>query len=368
MKWCFFILYSFAMIFSTPKIQAQKLLIGTYTKTDLSKGIYIYDFDSFSAKATEITHIKTSNPSFLIADKNQKFVYSVNEEDDKGAVSAFAYNKENNTLQLINTQSSNGKAPCYISLDKTGKWLFTGNYSSGNLAVYRILPDGSIGPMHQFIQHTGSSINKKRQSAPHVHCTYISADNKMLYVPDLGLDKVMVYPFNAETGHLDTTNKTYISVDPGGGPRHIIFSKNGRYAYLVEEMSGTVNVIKKSKGLHTIIQSENHLPQGQKGSGADIHLSPDENFLYASQRSNSTIQIFKVNKKTGRIQYIGEQSVMGVMPRNFTIHPSGKYLLAANQKSNDITIFKRDIKTGLLTYTGERIQVGAPVCLQWIGY
>lgn len=365
MKFTLLLSIAFLSVFNKD-IAGQRLLVGTYTKNDLSRGIYVYDFDARTAKAKEISYAEASNPSFLTINKDNTFVYSVNEEDSKGAVSSFSYNKENGALQIVNTQSSDGSAPCYVSTDNTGKWLFAGNYSSGNLAVYPIQANGAIGALHQFVQHTGSSINNSRQKSAHVHCTYISPDNKNLYVPDLGIDKVVVYPFNAETGRLDTLNKAYITVKPGGGPRHIIFSKNGKYAYLVEEMSGTVNVIEKSNNQYKIIHTENHLPQGQEGAGADIHLSPDEKFLYASQRSNSTIQIFKVNTEDGSIKFIGEQSTLGNFPRNFTIHPSGKFLLAANQKSNDITIFKRDVFTGLLTDTKERIQVGAPVCLKWI--
>jgi len=364
MKICFFLAIPFFLFLN--KLSAQRLVVGTYTHNSQSKGIYTYDFDINTGKAQQVSVAATSNPSYLCISDDNQFVYSVNEEDDKGGVSSFSYNKKDGTLQFLNTQSSEGSAPCYISTDKTGKWLFVGNYGSGNLAVYPILENGNIGSVHQFIQHTGSGVNKSRQEGPHVHCTYISPDNKNLYVPDLGLDKVVIYPFNAETGLLDTLSKSAIDVKPGGGPRHIIFTQKGKYAYLVEEMSGNVNVIKKSKSRHTIIQTENHLPVGQEGAGADIHLSPDEKFLYVSQRSNSTIQIFKVNPKKGKIKFVGEQATLGNFPRNFTIHPSGKFLLVANQKSDDITIFKRDMRTGLLTDTGERIEVGIPVCLKWI--
>lgn len=345
---------------------AQKLLIGTYTHNKLSKGIYIYAFDTTTGKASPVSHVNTNNPSFLVADKNNAFVYCVNEENKNGTVSAFSYNPGNNSLTFVNSEDSNGSDPCYISLDRTGKWLFVGNYSSGSLTVYPILSDGRIGPRHQFIQHKGSSINKSRQENAHVHCTYISEDNKTLFVPDLGLDKVIVYPFNAQTGFLDTKNQSVISVKPGGGPRHIIFTRKGTFGYLIEELSGSVDVIQKRKDGYTIIQTVNRLPAEQDGAGADIHLSPDERFLYVSQRSNSTIQIFSVDPQNGKLSFIGEQATLGDFPRNFTIHPSGKFLLAANQKSNDITIFRIDSNTGLLQDTGARIEVGAPVCLQWI--
>lgn len=344
---------------------AQRLLIGTYTQKNDSKGIYIYDFDNRSGKAEERGFAEAGNPSYLAVSANSRFVYAVN-ESNQGKIGAFAYESSPGRLSLINQQPNNGSAPCYISIDKTGQWLFSGNYSSGNLTVHPIHKDGSLGPMHQFIQHTGSSISKRQQS-PHVHCTYVSNDNKLLYVPDLGLDKVMVYNFNASSGKLELNEKASITVSPGGGPRHIVFTKNGQFGYLVEELSGAVNVVERKGNNHVMVQTENRFKDSGELAGADIHLSPDEKFLYVSQRSNSTIQIFKVNNKTGRISFVGEQSTLGNFPRNFVIHPSGKFLLAANQKSDDITIFKRNAQTGLLTDTGERIKVPAPVCLKWIG-
>ncbi|MFT4092824.1 MAG: lactonase family protein [Niabella sp.] len=359
------ILHATFLLLCNTALWAQRLVVGTYTHTGTSKGIYIYDFDVKTGRSAPVSYVETENPSYLVINDHHTHVYAVN-EGDPGHLSSFSYDKNTGRLHFLNKVSSEGSAPCYISIDKTGKWLFAGNYSSGNLTVHSINPDGTIGALHQFVQHAGAGINTSRQEGPHVHCTYVGNDNKHLYVPDLGLDKVMVYPFDASTGLLDSANKTWIAVAPGGGPRHIVFSKNGRYAYLAEEMSGNVNVILKTGNNYKIIQTENHLPRDQEGAGADIHLSPDEKFLYVSQRSNSTIQIFKVDATKGTLKYIGGQSTMGNFPRNFTIHPSGRYLLAANQKSNDITVFKRDIQTGLLTDTKERIKVGVPVCLQWI--
>ncbi|GAB3423702.1 lactonase family protein [Niabella aquatica] len=365
MKRSIFLTLEFLLIFIST-LSAQRLVIGTYTNNNQSKGIYVYDFDSKTGRAKQVSIAEAGNPSYLCISNDHQFVYSVN-ESDQGKISSFAYDKSSGELILLNRQPNNGSAPCYISIDQTGKWLFAGNYGDGSLTVHPVLTDGSVGNMHQFIKHSGSSINKSRQETPHVHCTYVGVDNKNVFVPDLGLDKVVVYPFDAETGWLDTTGKSSIDVKPGGGPRHIIFSKTGEFAYLVEEMSGTVDVISKAGNGYKIVQTANHLPVGQEGAGADIHLSPDEQFLYVSQRSNSTIQIFKVNPGNGRIRFIAEQSTMGNFPRNFVIHPSGKFLLAANQKSNDITVFKINTRTGRLTDIHERIKVDAPVCLKWIG-
>jgi 6-phosphogluconolactonase len=346
-------------------LPAQCLIIGTYTNNNASKGIYVYDFNAANGEAREISSAKAGNPSYQAVDKNGNFIYSVNESDE-GKISAFKYDRSARTLLLVNQQSNNGSAPCYVSIDKTGKWLFAGNYSSGNLTVHPIASDGSIGVIQQVVQHSGSGPNKGRQESAHVHCTYVSPDNRFLYVPDLGIDKVMIYPFNAQTGRLDTVQSNAITIPAGGGPRHIVFTKNGKFGYIVEELSGAITAVVRKGNQHAILQQINNLPAQYNGASADIHLSPDERFLYTSHRGNSTIQIHKINSQTGRLSFIAEQSTMGNFPRNFTIHPSGKWLLAANQKSNDITIFKRNVQTGLLTDTQQRISVPAPVCLQWI--
>lgn len=355
----------FVVFFLIGSAQAQRLIVGTYTHSGVSKGIYIYDFDSKTGRATRLSVAEAGNPSYLAVSQDSRFVYSVN-ESDSGKIYSFSYDRSNGTLHLLNQQPNNGSAPCYVSLDQTGRWLFAGNYGSGNLTVHPIQADGAIGALQQRIQHRGSSVNQNRQTAPHVHCTYISKDNQRLYVPDLGIDQVVVYPFEARSGKLDSLNSIAIPVPAGGGPRHIVFSSDSRFAYLIEELTGNVLVIRRSGSQYEIIQTENHLPANQQAAGADIHLSPDGRFLYTSQRSNSAIEIFKVHQKNGTLTYLGQQATGGQFPRNFTIHPSGNYLLAANQKSDDITIFRRNPQTGLLTSTGTSISVGAPVCLQWI--
>lgn len=354
-----------SFMLSAQNLPAQRLIIGTYTNNNASKGIYVYDFNAANGEAREISSAKAGNPSYQAVDKKGNFIYSVNESDE-GKISAFKYNRSAGSLSLVNQQSNNGSAPCYVSIDKTGKWLFAGNYSSGNLTVHPIASNGSIGIIQQVVQHSGSGPNKGRQESAHVHCTYMSPDNRFLYVPDLGIDRVMIYPFNAQTGRLDTVQSNAITIPAGGGPRHIVFTKNGKFGYIIEELSGAITAVVRKGNQHAILQQINNLPAQYNGASADIHLSPDERFLYTSHRGNSTIQIHKIDSQTGRLSFIAEQSTNGNFPRNFTIHPSGKWLLAANQKSNDITIFKRNVQTGLLADTQQRISVPAPVCLQWI--
>ncbi len=347
----------------TPKYY---LFVGTYTGNNIpSKGIHVYDFNSKAGNAKEITNAAAGNPSYLAISDNGKFVYSVNESKDR-KISSFAFDKKAAQLTLLNSEGNNGSAPCYVAIDKTGKWLFAGNYGSGDLTVHPINADGTIGAIKQLIKHSGSGPDKSRQQTPHVHCTYVSPDNKFLYVPDLGIDKVMIYPFNAATGTLDESRATFYKVDAGGGPRHITFTRDGKFGYLVEEMSGAVVALHRENDQLIKLQRENHLPAGEKGAGADIHLSPDGKFLYASQRSNHTIQIFKVNKADGRFTYISSQSTLGNFPRNFSIDPTGNFLVVGNQNSNNSVIFRVNKNTGLLTATGNEISLGKPVCHVWL--
>jgi 6-phosphogluconolactonase len=347
------------------------LIVGTYTGGK-SEGIYVYKFNSEDGTHKEVSHIKASNPSFIVVSPDEKYVYAVNEnakDGHGGDICAYSFNNENGTLTLLNQQPTGGDHPCYVDIDKTGKWVFAANYSSGSLSVLPVSADGSLGAATTHIAHTGSGANKKRQDKPHVHCTFISPDNKWLYVPDLGIDKVMIYGFDAATGKLTPGSQAFAKSEPGGGPRHITFHPNGKFAYVIEELSGQVVVYQYQKGQLKLLQRTSTLPRGEKGfaGSADIHVSPDGKFLYASNRGDfNNIAMYKVDTKSGKLSIIGFQSTLGNAPRNFNFDPSGNYLLVGNQNNDEIVIFKRNLKTGLLIDSGHRIEVGKPVCLKWI--
>ena len=350
----------------------QYLITGTYTGGK-SEGIYVFEFNSNNGSYGEVSHIKSSNPSFLAVSPDEKFVYAVNENgnnDNGGEVSAFSFDKKTGRLAAINKQLSGGDAPCYIQTDKTGRWVVAGNYSSGTLSVLPVSASGELGNATTTIQHKGSGVNKERQEKPHVHCTIFSQDDKWLFVPDLGIDKVMIYAFDSKTGKLKPAPQPYVKIKDGGGPRHLTFHPNNQYAYLMEEMGGAVDVFQYSNGKLKPIQHIASVQTNDTGfiGSADIHVSADGKFLYASNRGGfNTIAIYKIDQQNGTLTFIGHQSSLGEIPRNFTIDPSGNYLLAANQESDNIVIFKRNAATGLLTDTGTRIEVGKPVCLKWIG-
>ena len=356
------------LILITVTIQAQKnkhnLLIGTYTKSCESKGIYVYDFDSntgnFNFKnATE----KVINPSYLTVSKDNNYVYSVNENGAESTVSSFGYNPSSGKLDLINKQSSKGADPCYIINDD--KNVIVANYSGGNISVFGKNNDGSISEAKQVIQHYGKGTNAKRQEGPHVHMVHFSPDKKFVLSNDLGNDKVYSYQYNPNATNEILKIKDSISVKSGSGPRHLTFSKDGRFVYLLQELDGALTVFSYTNGILKKIDETTILAKDFKGtfSSADIHISPDGKFLYATNRGEAnSISIFKI-LKNGKLLSKGQMSTLGKGPRNFAIDPSGKFLLVAHQYTNDVVIFKRNKTTGALTDTGKRINLCSPVCL-----
>lgn len=356
-------------------VHAQKkytLFVGTYT-SGKSQGIYTYQFNRADASTTLVNTISSSNPSYLAIAPNKKYIYAVNENADSanngGGVTAFAIKKRGKQLIQLNQQPTNGNHPCYVTTDITGKYLFVGNYNGGNLSIFNITKNGSLLPAIQTIAHTGKSINKQRQEKAHVHATVISADNKYLLVPDLGMDKIMLYKFDAIKGVLSPTTDSFVPVQAGAGPRHIVFHPNQQYAYLTEELTGTIAAFKYTDGKLKLMQTISTVAENFKGnfSVADIHISSDGKFLYASNRADAeSIAMYAVNAETGILTNIGYQPCMGIKPRNFSISPDNNYLLVANQESSDIVIFKRNTTTGLLHDTGKRIDVPNPVCLKWL--
>lgn len=352
------------------KTSVSNLIIGTYTQPGKSDGLYVYEFNSETGELTYKNKAAgVTNPSFLAISRNQKFVYSVNEtgRETPGGVSSFQFEPKSGDLKFLNKVKSMGDDPCYISIDKKGKNVFVGNYSGGNLAAFRVQPNGSLYDAMQVIQHEGSGVNKSRQEKPHVHSTVISPDNKYLFVSDLGTDKVHSYRIrNGNFPHLLTENRPpFTAVAPGSGPRHLTFHPNGKIAYLIHEMTADVSVYNYEKGTLTAIQSISMLTPGFKGNlgAADIHVSADGRFLYASNRGDANDIVVFVIDQNGKLSLTGRQSTLGKGPRNFAIDPSGNFLLAANQNSDEIVVFKRDQQSGLLTDTSKRIKVSQPVCL-----
>lgn len=346
------------------------LLVGTYT-SGKSEGIYVYKFNALTGEFTAESIAKNvKNPSFLAISPNEKFVYSAGEIDKNGAVYAFSFDKKSGNLTQLSTQSSNGNYPCHVAIDKTGKWVIAGNYGAGSLTVLPVEANGGLGKPTQTIQHEGKGKNLDRQESPHVHSINIAPNNVDVFVADLGIDKLVTYSLDAKTGILSKGIPPFTKLEDGTGPRHFTMHPNGKFAYVIQELSSQITAFDYKKGSLTAKQSISTLPADYKGANscADIHISPDGKFLYGSNRIHDSIVIYSIDQKTGKLTYITNESTKGKKPRNFMIDPTGNYVLVANQESDNIVIFKRDAQKGTLTPTGQEISVPNPVCLKMIGF
>jgi 6-phosphogluconolactonase len=346
------------------------LLVGTYT-SGKSEGIYTFKFNVKTGEFSPESIAKNiKNPSFLAISSDSKYVYSAGETDKQGSVHSFAFDKKTGVLTPLTSQSANGNYPCHVTVDKTRKWVICGNYGAGNLSVFPVQADGSIGKAMQTIQHEGKSINPGNQESPHVHSINIAPNNVDVFVADLGIDKIMAYNLDTKTGKLSAGNPPFTTVKAGSGPRHFEFHPNGKFAYCIQEISGEVVAYEYKKGSLNTIQTISTKPADLKGdlNCADIHISPDGKFLYGSNRVHDSLVIYEVDAKTGKLTYVAHQSVMGKKPRNFMIDPTGNFVLVANQDSDNVVIFKRDTVKGTLTPTGKEIAVPNPVCLKMVSF
>lgn len=347
------------------------LFIGTYSPADRN-GLYVYRFHSRNGKALFVSAIAgIPNPTSLTLSPNHHFLFAVSETDgsEGGSVYGYTFNQQEGRLDYINKQLSGGKGPCNIAMDKTGQWLFVANYEEGNFSVLPVQADGQIIKASQTVQHHGRSIDPEKQEKAHIHCVLPGPLNNALFVADLGMDQVFTYKFDPDTGRLSILEPLITSVMPGSGPRHLAFSPGGKYLYLIQEIAGTITVFAIVAGEPATVQTISTLPEGFDGKvwAAEIRLSPDGRFLYASNRDNlNDIITYAVNRKTGRLTYLSRLSSMGKTPCNFTITPDGRYLLVGHRSEDEIVIFKRNVRTGALMLTAERIPVRQAVCLRMI--
>lgn len=356
-------LLTVAMITLNAASKNYQLLIGTYTSTGVSKGIYSYTVNVEEGIFTQQSVAsEMKNPSYLALSADKKMLYAIGETDKASRVGAYAFDEQHGTFKFINSALTVGRGPCFICV--TDKHVFTANYGGGSLSVIGRNPDGSLTELVQLIEHAGGSIDPKRQTKSYVHQVSFTPDGKYLIANDLGTDKVVVYRYDPTAASKVLVPYDSVKVKLGSGPRHITFSKNGKYAYLMQEMDGTVTAFSLDNGKLKIIQETTVVKkQGIENGGADIHLSPDGKFLYATNRGTANdISCFKV-EKDGKLTFVQQVSTGGEAPRNFALTPDGDYVFVANQRSDNIVLFKRDKKSGCLTDTGRKIMIGAPVCL-----
>ena len=364
---------------AAPVPQSGKYLffVGTYTDDgSKSKGIYAYRFDANTAEITPIGLVaETTNPSFVALHPNGRFLYAVNEVGNykgpnSGGVSAFSIDRATGKLTFLNEVPSRGADPCYIMVDKTGKYVLVANYTGGSVAVFPVLEDGKLGEASAFVQHTGHGSDPKRQEGPHAHSIDLSLDNRFAMVDDLGLDELLVYKFDSATGSLTPNNPKSAKLDPGAGPRHFVLHPSGKFAYVVAEMHSSVTAFSNDAKTGTLkpLQTLSTLPKGFSGENddAEIQMHPSGKFLYASNRGHDSVAVFAIDPKKGTLTSIEDTPTQGKIPRSFEIDPTGRFLFAANQKSDNIVVFRIDAKTGHLTPAGQVLEVASPVCVKFL--
>ncbi|UCS92820.1 lactonase family protein [Echinicola marina] len=346
-----------------------KFWLGTYTSSP-EQGIHLIGYHPETDKFDSLLlQGEIKNPSFVISNKKGDLLFSVQEigGEEGGSVCAYKFDEANNLLKKINSSSTLGSGPCYITLDPTEKYIMAGNYSSGNLAVIPINADGSLAAAVQEISHDGKGIDPNRQEAPHVHSLVFHPNGKQVFVADLGTDKVNIYDFDPKNEHpLSPSTPAYFEVKEGSGPRHLVFNQAGDKIYLIHEMTSEVGLYDYNLEENKIVHLDTYplVPKDFEGAlgAAEIRISNDGKFLYASNRGDANeITVFKIDENTGTLDKIQQVSSGGKTPRNFAISPDGEYLFSGNQDSNDIYAFKRNPSTGIIKQLDSKITIHKPV-------
>ena len=342
---------------SSPMGKDSLIFVGTYTEPErsTSEGVYVYRMDSSSGKLTFETVIQNViSPSYLQIHPQSGFIYTVNEVQEfegnlGGGVTALSVESETKHFNLLNKKSSEGEDPCYISIDRTGRYALIANYTSGSLAMLPIQTDGRLVSASQVIHHRGASLHPERVAV------------------DLGIDKLMIYRMDLDAGQLYTHAE--VKLPEGAGPRHLVFHPNGRNAYVICELNSTLITYRYDPGAGAFdeMQSVRTLPPGYDGRNlcADLHITPDGKFLYASNRGHDSLACFTIDAQNGQLTFLEHVPSGGREPRGFAIDPSGTFLLAANQNSNNIVTFFIDPATGQLSRTGEEVEIPMPVCIKF---
>ncbi|AFI67030.1 lactonase family protein [Burkholderia pseudomallei] len=358
------------------------LLVGTYTGSG-SDGIYVYRFDTDSGRVSPVSSAKAENPSYLVASRDGRHVYAVNElpgdagpASVRGGVSAFDFDAKTGALKFVNRVSAQGNDPCYLSLSPDGRYLVVANYSvasdpGGSFSVFPVEATGALGAAVLNVHHEGTGPVKGRQDGAHVHSTVFSPDGKYLFVQDLGADKLYSYRYTPDgsRGLIGPTESRYTLAKAGSGPRHLVFGANGRFAYVTNELNASVDVYRYDDGRLAHVETVPMTAPGFAGKvgGGALHLSPDGRFLYATNRGDANdIVIYAVNAADGKLTLVGRQSSLGKTPREFAIDPSGKWLIVGNQDSDSMFVFRRDIASGRLEPNPARIRIDKPVDFKFV--
>lgn len=348
------------------------LFVGSYTSGEKAEGICVYEFNTENGELTEVAKgHNLINPSFLAISPNGKYLYACTETkmSKYGSLSAFKIDSLTGKITFLNKQTTGGRNPVYASVDKTGRYVITANYTDARINIFECNLDGSLRPFSQLFKFQGNSIIEGRQDEAHVHSSIFSPDNKYVFAPDLGADKIHVFNFDHEN-LLTINNSLTIDADKGAGPRHFTFHPTEPFAYCVQELSGTISFYKYKNGQLSLSNTYRNYAQNQdEYASADIHISPDGKYLYASNRQDeNSISIFGINTDNGELSLVNHQTTYGAIPRSFVIDPSGKFLIVANQNTNNIVVFRRNTENGLLKKIGSTTGITSPSSLKMIKY
>jgi 6-phosphogluconolactonase len=351
------------------------LYVGTYTEGGRREGIYLVRMDTRSGSLRQVGAVDAgANPSFLAIHPNGRVLYAVNEVEKyngktSGAVSAFAIANGTGALTKIDEQPSEGSAPCFVSVDRSGRVVLVANYFGGSVALLPIQSDGGLAPAAQVIQHTGRGPNAERQEAPHAHCIVPDPSNRFALAVDLGADRVFVYRLDLDGKSLRRVEGGDAVMRTGAGPRHIAFHPKLPLVFVANELDSTVATLRfdAERGTLSPLGVHSTVPVGWSGTNypADIHVAPSGRALYVSNRGHNSLAVFSVTESTGALALDQVISTEGDWPRNFSLDPTGRWLLVGNQRSNSIVVFSRDQESGRLTLTNQRLALPSPVCLRF---
>jgi 6-phosphogluconolactonase len=340
--------------------------IGTYTKGE-SKGIYSFTLDTETQEIGEVKlAAELENPTYVTISHDNQLLYSVVKEGGDGGIAAYSINPQAGALERLNSEVLEGASPCHVSVDSAKRHVLSGNYHKGTVEAYATNKNGSIHPASSIVQHQGSGPNRERQEKPHTHYAGFTPDEKFAVVVDLGIDKLITYKL--EDGNLSEVNS--LSVKEGSGPRHLEFHPNGKYAYLMTELSSEVIVLKynATNGSFKELQYISAIPEEftENSQGSAIHVSSDGHFVYAANRGHDTIAIFSINQDTGVLAFVEHTSTEGAWPRDFVLDPTERFLIASNQNSSNLVLFSRDVTNGKLTLLQSDVVVPDPVCVKFL--
>ena len=369
--------YALALFAFAATASAENFFVyfGTYTNA-LSQGIYVSRLDTDTGKlSAPALAAETPNPCSINLSPDEKFLYAANSVktsngENVGAVSAFAIDKNSSKLTLLNEKSSGGGGPCHVSVDATGKTLFTANYGGGSVKSIPLNKDGSLGDGGSFFQFHGSSANANRQSSPHAHFMTADPSNRFALACDLGTDKVMVYKLT--DGILTPNDPPFATVPPGSGARHLAFSHDTKFAYVINEMACMITTFAwdSEKGKLNLIETVSALPPGvavqNSFTAAEILVSPNGKFIYATIRGHDSVSVFAADTHSGKLTFVQNISAGGKVPRGLGIDPTGRWLVTANQKSENVVEFAIDAATGKLSPTGQELKIGSPVDVKFV--